>query len=59
MKLTRRQILLIVWFVSLVGAGVLIAMFTDSWMLGLATSLSVLGVSLGVPLMRAFTEFSK
>jgi hypothetical protein len=59
MKLTRRQILLIVWFLSLLIAGIIIGKYTNSFELGLATSLSILGVSLGVPLMRAFTEFSK
>ncbi len=59
MKLTRRQVLFIVWFLSLVGAGVLGGVFSGSWEIGLAISLSILSLSLGVPLMRAFTEFSK
>jgi hypothetical protein len=59
MKLTRRQILLLVWFFCVITSGILVGNFTHSWKLGLATSLVVLGISLGVPLMRAFTEFSK
>lgn len=59
MKLTRRQILLIVWIACAIGSGVLIGYETESTRLGFAASFFVLGVSLGVPLMRAFTEFSK
>ncbi len=59
MKPTRRQILLVVWIVCVIGSGLLIGNETESFKLGLATSFAVLGVSLGVPLMRAFTEFSK
>ncbi len=59
MKLTRRKILLIVWVFCVLGSGLFIFKATDNGSLGIAASLSVLGVSLGVPLMRAFTEFSK
>ncbi len=59
MKLTRRQGLLIVWGLSIIIAGVLIACATGVNKLGVAASLSLLAISLGVPLMRAFTEFSK
>ncbi len=59
MKLTRRQLLLIVWVFSVIGPGLLVGNATGDYKLGFATSLAVLGVSLGVPLMRAFTEFSK
>lgn len=59
MKLTRRQILLLVWIFCVVASGLLIGDATSNYQIGLATSLGVLGTSLGVPLMRAFTEFSK
>lgn len=59
MKLTRRQVLLIVWAISIIGSGLLVGSATGDYRFGLATSLAVLGISLGVPLMRAFTEFSK
>ena len=59
MKLTRRQVLLVVWILSVLGSGLLVADAIGNWKFGVATSLAVLGTSLGVPLMRAFTEFSK
>jgi hypothetical protein len=51
--------LLVVWAVSIVSTGILICTEFDSSKLGWAASLSLLAISLGVPLMRAFTEFSK
>jgi hypothetical protein len=59
MKLTRRQGLLIVWGLSVIGAGILVGESSGSIKYGLAASLSLVAISLGVPLMRAFTEFSK
>ena len=59
MKLTRRQVLLIIWILSVIGSGFFVGNATGSGELGLGLSLAVLGTSLGVPLMRAFTEFSK
>ncbi|MCE9517383.1 hypothetical protein K8Q96_00050 [Candidatus Nomurabacteria bacterium] len=59
MKITRRQTLLVVWAVSIVITGVLVHQATASTELGWAASLALLAMSLGVPLMRAFTEFSK
>ncbi len=59
MKIPLRKILLIIWFVSLVTAGVLISKATGNNNYGYAAGLSLLSISLGVPLMRAFTEFSK
>lgn len=59
MKLTRRKTLLIVWGLSIIAAGCLLFRVTGFAEYGLALSLSLLAISLGVPLMRAFTEFSK
>jgi len=59
MKLTRRTILLIVWVLSIIIAGLLVANASGADEYGWAASLSLLAISLGVPLMRAFTEFSK
>ncbi len=44
-----------VWFIAVIGTGVAANM--EAW--GLSASLAVLGISVGVPLMRAFTEHSK
>ncbi len=59
MNFTRRKILLVIWIVSIVLVGLLVARATASIEYGLAASLAILAVSLGVPLMRALTEFSK
>ncbi len=59
MKVTRRQSLLFVWGFSIIAVGVLVASVTQIAQLGWAASLSLLAISLGVPLMRALTEFSK
>jgi hypothetical protein len=59
MKITRRKSLLLVWVVSILGSGHFIAQATGDMRLGFAASLGLIAVSLGVPLMRAFTEFSK
>jgi hypothetical protein len=59
MKPTRRQIFLIIWFISVFVSGYFVADVTGSIKLGLAASFALIAVSLGVPLMRAFTEFSK
>jgi len=59
MMLSRRKGLLIVWAISIVATGILVAQETGSVRYGIASSLSLLAISLGVPLMRAFTEFSK
>ena len=59
MKPTRRQMLLVVWAVSIVSAGILVGSASGVTEYGWATSLSLVAISLGIPLMRAFTEFSK
>jgi hypothetical protein len=57
--MTRRKILLIVWALSIIITGFIICSVTGDYRLGWAASLSLLAISLGIPLMRAFTEFSK
>lgn len=59
MKITRRKLLLAIWFVSIISVGLLITEASTVPYYGWAASLSLLAISLGVPLMRAFTEFSK
>ena len=59
MKLTRRTVLLFVWAISIVAAGILVANGSGVNLYGWATGFSLLAISLGVPLMRALTEFSK
>lgn len=59
MKLTRRQTLLIVWALCIIAAGILVCKATGQSELGWAAGLGLIAISLGVPLMRAFTEFSK
>jgi hypothetical protein len=59
MKISLRKILLIIWFVAVIATGVLIQRATGVSDYGWAASLSLLAISLGVPLMRALTEFSK
>lgn len=57
--MSRRKMLLIVWVLSMVVAGTLVYLETGSFEFGIAAALGLLAVSLGVPLTRAFTEFSK
>lgn len=57
--MSRRKILLIVWALSIITVGIIMCSVTGDSRLGWAASLSLLAISLGVPLMRAFTEFSK
>jgi hypothetical protein len=57
--LTRRKILLIIWAIAILATGFLITRASGSSDYGIAASLSLLAISLGVPLMRAMTEFSK
>ncbi len=59
MTFTRRKILLLVWALSIIATGLLVAEGSGSPQYGWAASLSLLAISLGVPLMRALTEFSK
>ena len=59
MKLTRRKGFLIVWALSILITGILVGEGSGVWEFGWAASLSLLAISLGVPLMRALTEFSK
>jgi hypothetical protein len=59
MKITRRKGLLVVWALSIVITGLLVGSATGVSQFGFAASFSLLAISLGVPLMRAFTEFSK
>jgi hypothetical protein len=59
MKLTLRKILLFVWAVSILVSGILVAKASGIASYGWAVIFSLLAVSLGVPLMRALTEFSK
>ena len=59
MKITRRQTLLIVWGLAVIFVGICICKSTGVSSYGWAASLSLIAISLGVPFMRAFTEFSK
>ncbi len=59
MEISRRKILLFVWAVSIITTGFLISNITGVIEYGWAVSLSLLSISLGVPLMRALTEFSQ
>ena len=59
MKLTRRKWLLLAWALSIILAGILVSSASGISQYGWATSLSLIAISLGVPLMRALTEFSK
>lgn len=59
MTLSRRKILLVVWFVSIVAVGLFVCNGSGISAYGWAASLALIAISLGVPLMRAFTEFSK
>lgn len=57
--MTRRKLLLIVWAACILLVGVLVHRETGSMNYGISASASLLAISLGVPLMRALTEFSK
>ncbi len=57
--MTRRQILFLLWVLCILLVGVLITRETESINYGFAASTSLLAISLGVPLMRAMTEFLK
>lgn len=57
--MSLRKLLLFVWFTCVFSSGALTSAVTGSIELGVAVSLAIVGVSIGVPLMRAFTEFSK
>jgi len=57
--MSRRKILLVVWALSIIGSGILVCNASGNTSYGWAVGLGLLAVSLGVPLMRAFTEFSK
>ena len=57
--MSRRKILLAVWALSIIIAGVLVCSASGNAEYGWAVSLGLLAVPLGVPLMRALTEFSK
>ncbi len=59
MKFSLRKILLVVWLLSIVSVGFLVTYASYDIRYGIAASLSLVAISLGVPLMRAFTEFSK
>ena len=59
MHLTRRTSLLIVWVFCILLVGALVHRETGSLEYGISASASLLAISLGVPLMRAMTEFSK
>jgi hypothetical protein len=59
MKISLRKILLVIWAIAVIATGVLISKATGVSEYGWAASLSLLSISLGVPLMRALTEFSK
>lgn len=47
------------WALSIVLAGILIGVTSGQTGYGWAAGFSLIAISLGVPLMRAFTEFSK
>ncbi len=51
--------MLAIWAVSIIVVGILVCSATGVTQYGWAASLSLLAISLGVPLMRALTEFSK
>jgi len=57
--MTRRKILLLVWAACILLVGVLVTRETGSAHYGVSAGASLLAISLGVPLMRALTEFSK
>lgn len=57
--MTRRKALLLAWMASMIFVGVFVHTETGSWRLGMAAGLALLVISLGVPLMRAYTEHSK
>ena len=57
--MSRRKILLIVWALCIVAVGFLVTRASGVYEYGLAASVSLIAISLGVPLMRALTEFSK
>jgi len=57
--MTRRKILLLVWALSIIATGFLITQASGDPRYGWAAGLSLIAISLGVPLMRALTEFSK
>jgi hypothetical protein len=59
MTFSRRKILLFIWALSILAAGLLVTQASGDARYGAAASLSLLAISLGVPLMRALTEFSK
>ena len=59
MKISLRKVFLIIWATAIIAAGFFVARASGSNDDGFATSLSLLAISLGVPLMRALTEFSK
>lgn len=56
---SRRKILLLIWALSIIAAGILVSVASDNSAYGFAAGFSLLAISLGVPLMRALTEFSK
>jgi len=57
--MTLRKKLLIVWFICVGGSGALLYSATGNIEMGIALSLTIVGISIGVPIMRAHTEFSK
>lgn len=57
--MTRRQTLLLVWEGSMIFVGLFVFFETESLYLAFAAPLSLLSISVGVPLMRAYTEHSK
>ena len=59
MSFTRRKILLVVWALSIIVTGFLVAQASGNSQYGWSAGLSLVAISLGVPLMRALTEFSK
>jgi hypothetical protein len=59
MKITRRKLFLIFWAISIISAGILVSEGSGVSQYGWAVFFSLIALSIGVPLMRAFTEFSK
>jgi len=59
MEFSRRRCLLLVWAVSIVSSGYFVTEASGDLRFGLATIFGLIAISLGVPLMRALTEFSK
>jgi hypothetical protein len=59
MKPTRRKILLVIWALAIILASLATGAASGGALYGWAAGFALAAISLGVPLMRAFTEFSE